>query len=366
MDNAATTRVYPEVVNEMNKILLENYGNPSSIHYIGERAALKMNDARKKIASEIGARPEEIYFVGSGTESDNLAIKGIAEVSGIRKRKIIISGIEHDAVWESANSLKGYEIVVIGVDREGKIDLKRLEKEIDRETALVSIIHANNEIGIIQNLKEIGDICINKGVYFHTDAVQSFGKLDIDVNKMKIDLLSASAHKIGGPKGVGFLYVKEGTKIGSIISGGGQEKGVRSGTENVAGIFGFAKALNRVKKVNLKRIERLRDRLIEGLEKLGGVINGDRRERIYNNVNVRFKGVEGDRLVMFLSNKGIMCSTGSACSAKKKKASRVLKAIGLHKKEIKGALRFSLDENVNEKDIDYVIAEVGKAIKKLK
>lgn len=366
LDNAATTKVYPEVVREMSGVMRDSYGNPSSIHAVGEKAEKKMNDARKKIAKEIGAKAGEIVFVGSGTEADNLAVRGVVDISGVGKRKIVISAIEHDAIWESANSLKGYEVVVVGVDSGGRIDLKKLEKEIDGNTALVSIIHANNEIGVVQDLKKIGGICKKKGVYFHTDAVQSFGKLKIDVGMTGIDLLSGSAHKIGGPKGVGFLYVKDGLKIGSVIHGGGQEKGIRSGTENVAGIVGFAKALEIVRKVNKKKIEKLRDRLIDGLEKIGGKINGDRVKRLYNNVNVSFEGVEGDSVVMFLSSKGIMCSSGSACSAKLGKESRVLKAIGLGKGEIKGALRFSLNEDVDEKDIDYVIKEVEKTVRKLK
>jgi len=366
LDNAATTRVYPAVVREIEKVLVRNYGNPSSIHAVGERAEKKVMEARKEIAREIGARAGEIVFVGSGTEADNLALKGVADASGPRKKKIVISAIEHDAVWESAAALKGYEIVVIGVDREGKLDLKRLKKEIDRETVLVSVIHANNEIGTVQDLKEIGKICRKKGVYFHTDAVQSFGKLKIDVEKMKIDLLSGSAHKIGGPKGIGFLYVRRGVKINPIMFGGGQEKGLRSGTENVAGIVGFAKALKIIKKVRKKNIERLRDRLIDGLERTGGRINGSREERLYNNVNVSFSEVEGDDVVMFLSQRGIMCSTGSACSAKNKKESRVLRAIGLKKGEVKGALRFSLNEDVSARDVDYIVKEVERVVKKLK
>jgi len=367
LDSAATTRVYPDVVKEMNKIHLEIYGNPSSLHEFGEKAQEEMNKARETLAKAIGARAWELVFTSGASESNNFAIKGLAEANLIKK-KIIVSAIEHPSIVEPCAFLKskGYEIVEIPVDKEGSVDIERLEKEIDGKTLTVSVMHANNEIGVVQDIEKIGKLCKKRGVIFHTDAVQTFGKLDIDVNKMNIDLLSTSAHKLGGPKGIGFLFIRDGLKINPIIHGGGQEKGLRSGTENVPGIVGFAKALEIIKKVNKKKIEKLRDSLMSGLEKIGGRINGSKSERLYNNVNVSFSEVEGESVVLFLSQKGIMCSTGSACSTKKQVESKTLKALGLNSKEISGSLRFTLDKEITEKDIDYVVKEFEKVYKQLR
>jgi len=367
LDNAATTRVYPEVAEEMKKYLTEEYGNPSSIHSLGDRAAEAVKIAREKIAKEIGAKPWEIIFTSGGTEANNLAINGLG-IANNKKKKIIISSMEHPSVSELCKFLQnwGYKIAEIPVDKEGIVNIDKLEKEIDDETLLVSIMHVNNEIGTMQDIKRIGEICRQKRVYFHTDAVQSFGKLNIDVNNMKIDLLSASGHKIGGPKGIGFLYIREGVKISPIMIGGGQERGFRSGTENVAGIAGFAKALDLTKKVNKDKIIKLRYTLIFELEKICGKINGSKTKRIYNNVNISFPGIEGDTAVIYLSEKGIMCSTGSACKSKHLEQSKVLKAIGLNDKEISGSLRFTLNEDISEKDINYIVSEVDKVVKKLR
>jgi len=367
LDNAATTKVYPEVAEEMKKYLTEEYGNPSSIHSLGDRAAEAIKIAREKIAKEIGAKPWEIIFTSSGTEANNLVINGLG-IANPKKKKIIISSIEHPSVSEACKFLLkwGYKIVEIPVDKEGIVDLKRLEKEIDDQTLLVSVMHVNNEIGTMQDIKRIGEICKQKRVYFHTDAVQSFAKLNIDVSNMKIDLLSASGHKIGGPKGIGFLYIGEGIKISPIAVGGGQERGFRSGTENVPGIMGLAKALELAKKVNKDKIIKLRYALIFELEKIGGKINGSKTKRIYNNVNVSFSGIEGDTAVVYLSEKGIICSTGSACKSKQLKESHVLAALGLTKKEISGSLRFTLNEDISEKDINYIVSEVDKVVKKLR
>jgi len=367
LDNAAAAKVYPEVAEEMKKYLTDEYGNPSSIHQLGDRAAEAIKMAREKIAKEIGAKPWEIIFTSGGTEANNLAINGLS-IANNKKKKIIISSIEHPSVSELCKFLQnwGYKIVEIPVDKEGIIDISKLEKEIDAETLLVSIMHVNNEIGTMQDIKKIGEICKQKRVYFHTDAVQSFGKLNIDVKNMNIDMLSASGHKIGGPKGIGFLYVREGIKISPIMIGGGQERGFRSGTENVPGIAGFAKALEIAKKVNKDKIIKLRYTLIFELEKIGGKINGSKTKRIYNNVNVSFPGIEGDTAVVFLSQKGIMCSTGSACKSKNLKESHVLSALGLTKKEIAGSLRFTLNEDISEKDINYIVSEVDKIVKKLR
>jgi len=366
LDNAATTRVYPKVAEEMQKFLSENFGNPSSIHAFGDRAADAIRIAREKIAKEIGAKPWEIVFTSGGTEANNLVINGLT-LANPNKKKIIISSIEHPSMSELCKFLKnwGYKIVEISVDKEGIVDLKKLEKEIDDETLLVSIMHVNNEIGTVQDIKKIGDICRQKKVYFHTDAVQSFAKMKIDVKDMNIDMLSASGHKIGGPKGIGFLYIREGINIKPIMIGGGQERGFRSGTENVAGIAGFAKALDITKKIDKGKIIKLRYKLIFELEKIGGKINGSKINRIYNNVSVSFPGIEGDTAVIYLSERGIMCSTGSACKSKQLKESHVLAALGLNKKEIAGSLRLTLNEYVSEKDIDYAVAEINKVVKKL-
>ncbi|MCH7568125.1 MAG: cysteine desulfurase [Nanoarchaeota archaeon] len=366
LDYAATTPVDKEVVKEMQKYFLEEYGNPSSLHELGEKAFDEINKAREKLAKEIDARSWEIIFTSGGTESDNLAIQGLARA--YTKKKIIISAIEHPAIMDVCNHMEGqgYEIKKIKVDKSGLLDMAKLENEIDDNTLLVSIIHVNNIIGTIQDLGKIGELCRKKDVLFHTDAVQSFGKLKIDVEKMNIDLLSASGHKLGGPKGIGFLYVREGVKISPLIYGGGQEKGLRSGTENVPGIVGFAKALELSKKINKEKVRKLRDRLIEGLGDIDGRINGSSEKRIYNNVHVSFQGIESESLVYYLSKKGIYVSAGSACDSKKEKEEHVLKAIGLKEKDIGGSLRISLSQELTSKDIDFVVKEIKKSVEKLR
>ena len=358
LDNASTTPVYKEVVIEMEKYMLEEYGNPSSIHFMGENAQRAIENAKKVIASEIGAKPWEIIFTSGGTESNNLALQGLSKTNS--KKKIIISAIEHSSIYELGNEMKkyGYKIVEIPVNKEGFIDFNILEKEIDSNTLVVSIMHANNEIGVLQDIAKIGKICREKGVLFHTDAVQSFCKEKIDVNLMKVDLLSASGHKIGASKGVGFLYVKDGVKIESITIGGSQERGLRPGTQNVPAIMGFAKAVEINKKVDKNKVKELRDYFISELEKIHGKINGSVKKRIYNNVNVSLPNIDNEMLLVKLSEKGIMCSTKSACTSKQKKENRILKSIKLKKDEINGALRFSLNEFTTKKDIDYVIKEL--------
>ena len=361
LDNAATTPVSKEVIKEMEKYYLEEYGNPSSMHELGERAFEAVKDARKTLASEIGCRAWEIVFTSGSTESNNLAFFGLSRGElGKKRKKIIISKIEHSSIYAICERLKkeGFEIVEVPVSKEGMVDLDRLEKEINGETLLVSIIHVQNEIGVIQDLKKIGKICLEKGVKFHTDAAQSFGKLDIRVKDWGVDLLSCGGHKIGGPKGIGFLYVKEGLKLEPLIYGGGQEKGVRGGTENVSGIIGFSRALEITKGIDWVEIEKIRDYFIIELEKLGGKINGSKEKRISNNVNISFLGIDGEGVVLTLSEKGIMCSTGSACESKSKKENKVLKAIGLNQKGIDGSLRFSLNPGTSKEDIDYVLEEL--------
>lgn len=369
LDNAATTRVYPAVVKEMEKFMLFEYGNASSLHELGENALEAITGVRRKIARELNAKPEEIYFTSGGTESDNLALMGVAKANkNVKKNKIIISSIEHPAVYETAIQLErlGYHLIKIPVDVNGLIDINRLEREVDNSTLIVSVMHVNNIFGVIQDVEKIGQVCKRNGCLFHTDAVQSFGKVEIDVKRMDIDLLSASAHKIGGPKGIGILYVREGVSIEPIVYGGGQEKGLRSGTENVAGIIGLGKALEIIRKVDKKKITKIRDKLIDELEKIGGVVNGSRLNRVYNNVHVSFSGIDARTLVSFLSEKGIFVSAGSACDSKKEKEDYVLKAIGLGKKDMDGSIRITLNEDLKEKDIRSVVNEIDKAVKKLK
>lgn len=352
LDNNSTTAVNPGVVKAMGKV---GYGNPSSSHDLGEEALKSMNDAGDVLAREIGCKAWELVFTSGATEANNLAVFGVAR-SG-KKKKIIISAIEHASVYEPCMALKkeGFQIVEIRVGKNGILDMEKLEKEIDSKTGLVSIIHGHNEIGVLQDIGKIGKICKRKGVLFHTDAVQSFGKEKIDVRKMGIDLLSASAHKIGGPKGSGFLYVKEGIKLKPLIYGGGQERGLRGGTENVSGIVGFAEALKEIKKVNWDKVSRVRDYLISGLEKIGGKINGSVDRRLAGNVNVSFPGKNSEMLVISLSQKGIMCSARSACSEKDKKENRILKALGISEKDRKGTLRFGLNEKIGKREIDIIL-----------
>lgn len=364
LDNASTTRVSDEVVKAMMPYFSDKYGNPSSTHTFGEEARRAIDDSRKLIANEINAKPGEIVFTSGATESNNIIIQGVSKLKG--KGKIIISSIEHSSVYETCKALKkwGYIIAEIPVDKNGILDINRLEEEIDKNTILVSIMHVNNEIGTINDISMIGKICRDKGVLFHCDCAQSFGKLKIDVRNMNIDFLSGSAHKIGGPKGIGFLYYREGVKIEPIFYGGGQEKGLRSGTENVPGIIGLSKALEMSKKTDKNKIKKLRDKLFVELGKIGAKINGDLNHRLYNNVHFSLN-LNADSLVSYLSENGIMCSTKSACLDKNDE-SRVLKNIGLNKKEINGSVRIVVNEDNSEKDIEVLINSIKEYIDKFK
>ncbi len=369
LDNAATTPVYKEAVKEMERFYSEEYGNPSSLHALGEKALESANSTREKLAKEINCKPWEIIFTSGTTESNNMVFFGLTRSElGKKRKKIIISAIEHSSIFSICDALKkeGFEIVEIPVDKEGIVNTNKLNNEINDNTLLVSIMHVNNEIGVIQDMEKIGKLCKEKGVLFHSDCAQSFGKLNIDVGKMNIDSLSAGAHKIGGPKGIGILYIRDRIKISPLIYGGGQERGLRGGTENVAGIVGFVVALDIAKKIDENEVRKLRDYFISSLEKLDGRINGSKEKRIFNNVNVSFHGIDADSLVIFLSERGIMCSNGSACESKKQKESKVLKAIGLNEKEIRGSVRFSLNENISKKDIDYIIKETKEILNLLR
>jgi len=357
LDNNSTTEIYPNVFREMFKV---EYGNPSSPHLLGEMARKEIDNSRAKLAKEIGAKPWEIIFTSGASEANNLMIFGLSNAYP-KKKKIIISAFEHASIYESCMALKekGYEIVEIPVDSSGILDINKLEKEINAETLVVSIIHGHNELGVLQDISKIGNICKKKGVLFHTDAVQSFGKENIDVRNFGIDLLSASGHKIGAPKGIGFLYIREGFKIEPLLYGGEQERGLRGGTENVLGIVSFAKASEISKKVNWDKVRKVRDYFMFGLENLGGKINGNIERRLKNNVNVSFSGKDAEMLVINLSQKGIMCSSRSACSELEKRENRILKALGLNEKEIRGTLRFGLSEKIGKKEIDFVLKNIN-------
>jgi len=369
LDNAATTKVAPEVMREIETYSTEKYGNASSLHSFGREARDALENSRKVIAKSINAEPEEIIFTASGTESDNLAVKEIAFLHKDKGNHIITSKIEHPAVGETCKFLEqmGFEITELDVDKQGFVDLKQLEKAIRKDTILVSIIHANNEIGTIQPIDKIGEICRKKAVIFHTDAVQSFTKVPIDVKKIKVDLISLSAHKIHGPKGIGALYKRKNVKLGTLIHGGGHEFGLRSGTENIVGAVGFAKAVKLVEKKDIEKMKKLRDKLIDGLMKIPEtVLNGPKDKRLCNNVNVAFKYIEGEALVLKLDEKGIAASTGSACSSKSLMPSHVLLAIGLKPHEAHGSLRLTLSRYTTEKEIDYALKVIPNVVEELR
>lgn len=372
-DYAATTPVDPRVVKAMMPYFSEKFGNTMSIHSFGQEAKQALEESREVVADLINAKPLEIIFTSSATESNNLALKGVAFANKNKGNHIIISSIEHPCIMETAKWLekRGFEITRLGVDKYGLVKPSDVEKVIKKETILVSIIHGSNEIGTIQPIKEIGKICREKGIYFHTDAVQSFGKIPINVKKMNIDLLSASSHKMYGPKGVACLFIREGVKIEPILHGGGQEKGLRSSTINIPAIIGFAVTCKIVKKEMEKesqRLIKLRDKLIkEVLGKIkGSYLNGHSQKRLPNNINLRFNGVEGESIVLHLDLLGIAVSTGSACSSAKLEPSPVLLALGLKPEETHGSLRISLGRWTTEKEINYLLKVLPEVITKIR
>jgi len=372
LDNAATTPVRKEVLEEMTPYFSKKYGNASSLHSLGREANRALQEARAKVADVINAMPEEIYFTSGGSEADNTALKGLAFANKDKGNHIIISSIEHDAVLNTCKFLEqnGFEVTYLPVDKYGFVNCDDIEKVITKKTILISVMHANNEIGTIEPIANIGSLAQEKGVYFHTDAVQTFGKIPIDVEKMGIDLLSASSHKVYGPKGVGALYVKKGIEIQPLIHGGGHENGLRSGTENVAGIVGFGKAAELAE--NERAIEagreiKLRDKLIKGALKIkNSYLNGHPTIRLPNNANFSFKFIEGEGLVLDLDGYGIAASTGSACSSKSLEPSHVLLAIGLKHEEAHGSLRLSLGRDTNDRDINYVLKVLPKSVERLR
>ena len=370
MDHAATTPMDKEVFEAMKPYFLEKYGNASSLHSFGMEAKEALEKSRERVANLIGASVDEIIFTGGGTESDNLAIKGIAFRAG--KGHIITSSIEHPAVLETCRFLekKGFKVTYLPVDKYGMVNPEDVENAIEKDTILITIMHANNEIGTIEPIEEIGKIASEKGILFHTDAVQSVGKLPINVKKINVDLLSISAHKIYGPKGVGALYIRKGTKIDAIIHGGGHERGLRSSTENIPGIVGLAKACSLAgerMEVDVKKMKRLRDILIKGvLEIEESYLNGHPEKRLPNNAHFYFKGIEGESLILMLDDAGIAASTGSACSSKKLTASHVLLAIGLKPEDAHGSLRLTLGRENTEEEVEYVLETLPKIVKKLR
>lgn len=374
LDYAATTPIDPQVLKAMLPHFSIRFGNSMSLHALGREAKGALEQSRKQIAKIIGAKPSEIIFTGSASESNNLAIKGVAFANKDRGRHIIISAIEHPCIMQSVAFLEkhaGFTITRLRVDRFGMVSPADVAKAITKETVLVSIMHANNEIGTIEPIAEIGKICHDKGVLFHTDAAQTLGKLPIDVNKMKIDLLTASSHKIYGPKGAACLYIRSGTKIEPILHGGSHEFGLRASTINVPAIVGFAKAATICAKQMAredKRLASLRDKLIKGvlLRIPRSRLNGHPKLRLANNANFSFDFVEGESIVLSLDALGIAVSTGSACSSEKLEPSHVLLAIGLRPEQAHGSLRLTLGRQTKERDIVYTLKVLPKVIKNLR
>ncbi len=373
LDYAATTPAHPKVVESMTPYFSEIFGNPSSLHSFGQEAKSAIENSRRKVAALINAKPEEIIFTSGGTESDNFAIKGVAFANQKKGNHIISSRIEHHAVLEPLEFLKnlGFEITLLPVDKYGMVDPAQVEKAITEKTILVSIMHANNEIGTIQPIEEIGKICTNKGVYFHTDAVQTAGAIPIDVEDMNVDLLSISAHKLYGPKGVGCLYVKKGVRIIPFMHGGGQEKNKRGSTENVPGIVGFGVACEIAQTEmddRIKHLTTLRDKLINELQNRidNALLNGHPTKRLPNNVSMCFEFVEGESMLLNLDMEGIAASTGSACSSANLEPSHVLLSIGRPHEIAHGSIRFTLGRLTTEEDIDKVIDVFPKIVEKLR
>ena len=373
LDNAATTKVRKEVVDAMLPYFTENYGNPSSVYKFAGESKKAVDNARDIIAKSLNTNSQDIYFTAGGSESDNWALKATAEAYRSKGKHIITSKIEHHAILHTCDYLEkeGYEITYIDVDENGIVKLDELEKAIREDTVLISIMFANNEIGTIQPIKEIGEIAHKHNIIFHTDAVQAYGHIPIDVEAMNIDMLSASGHKINGPKGIGFLYIRKGLKLRSFVHGGAQERRRRAGTENVTGIVGFGKAVEIAMANMEERIskeESLRDRLItKVLERVPYTrLNGDRQKRLPNNVNFSFQFVEGESLLIMLDMKGICASSGSACTSGSLDPSHVLLAIGLPHEIAHGSLRHTLREENTEEEIDYVVDAVAEIVEKLR
>nr|WP_302142263.1 cysteine desulfurase NifS [uncultured Schaedlerella sp.] len=373
LDNAATTKTAPEVVEAMLPYFTEHYGNPSSIYGFAAANKEVITGCREKIAGILGAKSEEIYFTAGGSESDNWALIAAAEAYAAKGKHIITSKIEHHAILHTCEYLekKGYEVTYLDVDEAGLVDLEQLRASIREDTILISVMFANNEIGTIQPIGEIGQIAREHGILFHTDAVQAFGQVPINVDELHIDMLSASGHKFNGPKGIGFLYIRRGVKIRSFIHGGAQERRRRAGTENVPGIVGIGAAAERAERTRIERIgkeQEVRDYLIRRIESEIPYcrLNGDRVKRLPNNVNFSFRFVEGESLLIRLDMKGICASSGSACTSGSLDPSHVLLAIGLPHEIAHGSLRMTLSEEITKEEADYVVEVLKESVQDLR
>ncbi len=372
-DNAATTRMSESAIRTMVSLMNETYGNPSSLYSFGQKAKEVLEEARKTIASEIGAEPREIFFTSGGSEADNQAImSAAAQGKKDGKKHIISSAFEHHAVLHTLNRLKeeGFEITLLDVHESGILYPAQIEEALRDDTCLVTIMYANNEIGTIQPIREIGEICRKHKVLFHTDAVQAIGHIPVNVQDDNIDLLSASAHKFRGPKGVGFLYAKKGVRLTNLIEGGAQERGKRAGTENVPGIAAMAEALKEADQELANRstkITETRDYLIKGLREIPhSALNGDEKNRLPGNVSFCFEGIEGESLLLLLDDKGIAASSGSACTSGSLDPSHVLLAIGRVHDVAHGSLRLSIDEEISKEDADHIIKSVKEVVEYLR
>lgn len=372
-DNAATTKMSRNAIEAMLPYMKEIYGNPSSLYEIGQRAKEELEAARSRAAAALNCEPDEIYFTSGGSEADNQAIVSAARIGEKKGKKHIIStGFEHHAVLHTLNRLEkeGFEIELLDVHKNGRVSAEQVAAAIREDTALVTIMYANNEIGTVQPIKEIGEVCRDRKVLFHTDAVQAVGHVSVDIKRDNIDMLSLSAHKFHGPKGVGILYAKKGILLTNIIEGGAQEKGKRAGTENLPGIAGMVKALkDAIENIDsyTSRLIPLRDKLIAGLEEIPySELNGDRENRLPGTINFCFEGIEGESLLLMLDDKGISASSGSACTSGSLDSSHVLLAIGRPHEVAHGSLRLSLSEDITEKEIDYLIESVKDVVEQLR
>ena len=372
-DNAATTRTSDRAISLMTEVMQSVYGNASSLHSAGQRASEVIENARERIAAAIGASPREITFTSGGSEADNQAIVSAAEIGALKGKKHIVSTkFEHHAVLHTLEHLEklGFEITLVDIPGDGVVDPAEIENSIRDDTCLVSVMYANNEIGTVQPIKEIGMICRSKGVLFHTDAVQAVGHLGINVADECIDMLSASAHKFHGPKGIGFLYSRKGIRLSNIIYGGAQERGKRAGTENVPAIAGMAEALDEA--IGLpddctRNLVKIRNMIIDGLSAIPhSVLNGDRDHRLPGNINMCFEGIEGESLLLLLDDRGIEASSGSACTSGSLDPSHVLLALGRPHEIAHGSLRLSLDHTVTAEQADYVIRNVTEVVNYLR
>ena len=373
LDNAATTKVADSVVDAMLPYFKEYYGNASSIYQLGAKSKEALDESREYIAGTLGAKTNEIYFTAGGSESDNWAIKATADAYAQKGKHIITSAIEHHAVLHTCEYLEkhGYEVTYVGVDENGVIKLDELKAAIRPDTILISVMFANNEIGTIQPIKEIGEIAKEHDILFHTDAVQAYAQVPINVDEMHIDMLSASGHKLNGPKGIGFLYIRKGIKIRSFVHGGQQERGRRAGTENIPGIVGLVAAAKRsfsMLEEKMKKEIELRDYLISRIEAEIPYcrLNGDRKKRLPNNVNFSFQFIEGESMLILLDSKGIAASSGSACTSGSLDPSHVLLAIGLPHEIAHGSLRLTLSEENTKEEMDYVVEQLTAILERLR